>query len=85
MLSVIPLLRGDDLNDISQIFSDCENAVDRVILTINNIENWGFKWIACPNVVYGSAANYAVQYGYPGLFEKFDYTNPDSSIWGIYD
>ena len=34
---------GDDLNDISQIFSDCENAVDRVILTINNIENWGFK------------------------------------------
>ena len=60
---MIPLLRGDDLKDISQIFSDCENAVDRVILTINNIENWGFKWIACPNVVYGSAANYAVKYG----------------------
>jgi predicted secreted acid phosphatase len=81
----IAMLLGDDLNDISQIFSDCENAVDRVALTIENIENWGSKWIVFPNAVYGSAANYASQYGYPALFDKFDYTNKGSNIWNIYD
>jgi predicted secreted acid phosphatase len=81
----IAMLLGDDLNDISQIFSDCENAVDRVALTIDHIENWGSKWIVFPNSVYGSAANYAAQYGYPELFEKFDYTDADSSAWDMYD
>ena len=81
----IEMLLGDDLNDISQIFSDCENAVDRVALTIDNIDNWGAKWIVFPNAVYGSAANYAAQYGYSELFNKFDYTNKENSTWDIYD
>lgn len=81
----IAMLLGDDLNDISQIFSDCENAVDRVTLTIDNLENWGSKWIVFPNSVYGSAANYAAQYGYSNLFGKFDYTDTDSNAWDIYD
>lgn len=81
----IAMLLGDDLNDISQIFSDCENALDRVILTIDNMENWGSKWIVFPNSVYGSAANYAAQYGYSDLFEKFDYTDTDNDVWDIYD
>lgn len=81
----IAMLLGDDLNDISQIFSDCENAVDRVALTIDNIENWGSKWIVFPNSVYGSSANFAAQYGYSALFERFDYTESKSSIWEIYD
>ena len=80
----IAMLLGDDLNDISQIFSDCENAVDRVALTVENIENWGSKWIVFPNSVYGSSANYAAQYGYSKLFEMFDYLNKNSSAWGIY-
>ena len=73
------------MNDISQIFSDCENAVDRVALTVENIENWGSKWIVFPNAVYGSAANFAAQYGYSELFKKFDYTDAGSSAWDIYD
>jgi predicted secreted acid phosphatase len=81
----IAMLLGDDLNDISQIFSDCENAVDRVTLTIDNMENWGSKWIVFPNAVYGSAANYAAQYGYSDLFEKFDYTEKNNNIWEIYN
>ena len=81
----IAMLLGDDLNDISQIFSDCENAVDRVALTIENMENWGAKWIVFPNAVYGSAANYAAQYGFPQLFEEFDYTDGDSGAWDMYD
>lgn len=81
----IAMLLGDDLNDISQIFSDSTNAVDRVALTIDHIENWGSKWIVFPNAVYGSAANFAAQYGYSDLFERFDYTNPDNRIWDIYD
>ena len=81
----IAMLLGDDLNDISQIFSDCENAVDRVALTMENMENWGSKWIVFPNSVYGSAANYAAQYGYSALFDKFDYTNQDTRIWDMYN
>jgi predicted secreted acid phosphatase len=81
----ISMLLGDDLNDISQIFSDCENAVDRVALTVENIENWGARWIVFPNSVYGSSANYAAQYGYSALFEKFDYTDASSSAWDIYN
>ena len=81
----ISMLLGDDLNDISQIFSDCANAIDRVTLAIENIEKFGSKWIVFPNSVYGSSANYAALYGYLQLFEKFDYTNEDSSVWDIYD
>lgn len=81
----IAMLLGDDLNDISQIFSDCKNAVDRVALTVENIENWGSRWIVFPNSVYGSSANFAAQYGYSALFEIFDYTNKDSDAWDIYD
>jgi predicted secreted acid phosphatase len=81
----ISMLLGDDLNDISQIFSDCKNAVDRVALTIENIENWGSKWIVFPNAVYGSSANYAAQYGYAELFGEFDYTDKENGIWDIYD
>ena len=81
----IAMLLGDDLNDISQTFSDSANAIDRVALTIDHIENWGSKWIVFPNAVYGSAANFAAQYGYSELFESFDYTNPGNDIWDIYD
>ena len=80
----IAMLLGDDLNDISQIFSDCKNAVDRVALTIENMENWGARWIVFPNAVYGSAANYAAQYGYAELFDRFDYTGKDSGAWDLY-
>lgn len=81
----IAMLLGDDLNDISQVFSDCENAIERVELSLENMENWGSRWIIFPNSVYGSAANYAAQYGYEDLFEQFDYTNEDSDIWDMYD
>ena len=81
----IAMLLGDDLNDISQIFSDSKNAIDRVQLAIDNIDNWGAKWIVFPNAVYGSAANFASQYGYSELFENFDYTKQDGSIWDMYD
>lgn len=80
----ISMLLGDDLNDINQIFSDCENAVERVVLTMDHIDNWGAKWIVFPNAVYGSAANYAAQYGYSELFDRFDYTQPDSAVWDMY-
>jgi predicted secreted acid phosphatase len=81
----IAMLLGDDLNDISQIFSDCENAVDRVALTIDHMDAWGAEWIVFPNAVYGSAANFAAGYGYSALFDKFDYTDPSSSAWELYD
>lgn len=80
----IAMLVGDDLNDISQIFSDSENAVERVALTLEHMENWGTQWIVLPNTVYGSAANFAAQYGYTQLFEAFDYTDPDSDVWQMY-
>ena len=80
----IALLLGDDLNDISQIFSESENAVDRVALTVENIDRWGAQWIVFPNAVYGSAANYAAGYGFPELFDYFDYTDEDSPAWELY-
>lgn len=80
----IEMLLGDDLNDISQIFSDSENAVDRIVLSIENMEKWGAEWIVFPNAVYGSAANYAAQYGYSDLFKRFDYTDLDNNVWEIY-
>ena len=81
----IALLLGDDLNDISQIFSDSENAPDRVALTIENMDKWGAQWIVFPNAVYGSSANYAMQYGFPELFAYFDYTDESSQAWKLYD
>ena len=81
----IAMLLGDDLNDISQIFSDSENAVDRVALTIENIDKWGAQWIVFPNAVYGSSANFAAQYGYRELFDYFDYTVEDSEAWNLYE
>jgi predicted secreted acid phosphatase len=81
----IAMLLGDDLNDVSEIFSVCDNAVDRVALSLENMEKWGAKWIVFPNAIYGSSANFAAQYGYSNLFEKFDYTNKENSIWDIYD
>ena len=80
----VAMLLGDDLNDISQIFSDCANAVDRVALTIEHMENWGSEWIVFPNAVYGSAANFAGAYGYAELFDKFDYTIKDNGTWDMY-
>ena len=81
----IAMLLGDDLNDISQIFSDSNDAVDRVALTIENIDKWGAQWIVFPNAVYGSAANYATQYGFTQLFDYFDYTDADSAAWKLYE
>lgn len=81
----IAMLLGDDLNDISRIFSENVNAVDRVALTIENMEKWGTQWIVFPNAVYGSSANYASQYGFRELFDYFDYTYEDSEAWELYD
>ena len=81
----IAMLLGDDLNDISQIFSESANAVDRVALTIENMEKWGTQWIVFPNAVYGSSANYAAQYGYSELFDYFDYKDTNSEAWKLYD
>ena len=81
----VAMLMGDDLNDISQIFSESESAVDRVALTIENIDKWGAQWIVFPNAVYGSSTNYAAQYGYPELFDYFDYTRADAEAWKLYD
>lgn len=80
----IAMLMGDDLNDISQIFSDSENAVDRVALTIENMDKWGAQWIVFPNAVYGSSASYAAQYGFPELFDYFDYKDENSDAWKLY-
>ena len=81
----IALLLGDDLNDISQIFSESENAVNRVALTMEHMDKWGAQWIVFPNAVYGSSANFAAQYGYRELFEYFDYTSEGSEAWKLYE
>ena len=81
----IAMLLGADLNDISQIFSDSGSAVDRVELTVENMEKWGTEWIVFPNAVYGSAMNFAVQYGLPELFDYFDYTKEDTPAWELYN
>ena len=80
----IAMLLGDDLNDISQIFSDSANAVERVALTMENMDKWGAQWIVFPNSVYGSSANFAAQYGYTDLFDFFDYTVENSQAWDMY-
>ena len=76
---------GDDLNDISQIFSNSGvTAVSRVELAIENMDKWGAEWIVLPNAVYGSSINYATAYGIPALFSFFDYTGTDPAPWQIY-
>ncbi len=81
----IAMLLGDDLNDISQIFSNKnENAVSRVELSIENMDKWGTEWIVFPNAVYGSAMSFAARYGIPALFEKFDYTVKENDVWEMY-
>ena len=81
----IALLLGDDLNDISQIFSENTDAVNRVALTIENMDKWGAQWIVFPNTVYGSSANFAAQYGYRELFDCFDYTVEGNEAWKLYE
>ena len=80
----ISMLLGDDLNDISQIFSDSATAVERVALTVENMEKWGCEWIVFPNAVYGSAMNYAMEYGFPELFDYYDYTKQNNPAWELY-
>jgi predicted secreted acid phosphatase len=80
----IAMLLGDDLNDINQIFSDSSSAVERVELTVENMEKWGCEWIVLPNAVYGSAMNYAMQFGFPELFDYYDYTKQDNPAWALY-
>jgi len=76
---------GDDLNDISQIFSEKDvDAVSHVDTVIKNMEKWGTEWIVLPNAVYGSSVNYATAYGIPALFKQFDYTNPNTDAWALY-
>lgn len=81
----IALLLGDDLNDISAIFSDKNlSAKDRIAKTIEYKKEWGTKWIVFPNAVYGSSINYALKEGIGELFNQFDYTNPETTSWNIY-
>ena len=81
----IAMVVGDDLNDISQIFSaEDVDAVSRVELAIENMDKWGAEWIVLPNAVYGSSVNYATAYGITDLFRYFDYTNKTTDAWDIY-
>lgn len=80
----IAMLLGDDLNDISQLFSGSPDAVDRVELSIDYMDKWGAEWIVFPNAVYGSSVNYAVQYGMNELYDAFDYTDNENVIWKMY-
>ena len=80
----ISMLLGDDLNDISQIFSDSSDAVSRIELSIDHMDKWGTEWIVFPNAVYGSSMNYAAQYGMKELYAAFDYTDADTDIWNMY-
>ena len=92
MQSVLTMIRTTSkiigasiLGKIGFDFSESENAVDRVALTIENLGKWGAQWIVFPNAVYGSSANYAMQYGFAELFDYFDYTDEDSAAWEMYD
>ena len=81
----IAMLVGDDLNDISDIFSASGvDAVSRVKLAIDNADKWGAEWIVLPNGVYGSSYNYASAYGFDKLFDYFDYTNASTDAWALY-
>ena len=61
------------------------DTMEGLTAAIENMENWGSRWIIFPNAVYGSAANYAAQYGYKDLFEYFDYTIKGNDAWDMYD
>ena len=80
----VAMLCGDDLNDISDIFSASGvDAVGRVKLAIDNEDKWGAEWIVLPNGVYGSSYNYASSYGFGKLLDYFDYTK-DTEAWNLY-
>lgn len=82
----VAMILGDDLNDISQIFSDSGvDAVSREEIAMENMDKWGAEWIVFPNAVYGSSMNYAGAYGILDLFRYFDYTNEDTDAWEIYE
>ena len=78
----IAMFCGDDLNDISTIFSG--DAVDRVQKAIDNMDKWGTEWIILPNAIYGSSINAGSAYGYLKLLETFDYTNSATTAWNLY-
>ena len=78
----IAMFCGDDLNDISNIFSG--DAVDRVQKAIDNMDKWGTEWIILPNAIYGSSINAGSAYGYLKLLETFDYTNSATTAWNLY-
>lgn len=81
----IALLLGDDLNDISSVFSDPTlNVHSRIEKTMEYQQEWGNRWIVFPNAVYGSSMNYAMKEGMPQLFKQFDYTNPNTTSWQLY-
>lgn len=80
----IAMLVGDDLNDISDIFSaPGVDAVGRVKLAIDNQDRWGAEWIVLPNGVYGSSYNFASSYGFGKLMDHFDYT-AETDAWDLY-
>lgn len=81
----IALLLGDDLNDISSVFSaPTLNVHSRIEKTMEYQQEWGNRWIVFPNAVYGSSMNYAMKEGMPQLFKQFDYTNPNTTSWQLY-
>lgn len=80
----ISMLLGDDLNDISQIFSDSPDSITRTALSMDYMDKWGTEWIVFPNAVYGSSMNYATQYGMKELYAAFDYTDKETDIWNMY-
>lgn len=81
----IAMFVGDDLNDINICFSTSDvDAVSRVQIAIDHMDKWGNEWIVLPNAIYGSSINYAGAYGYTNLFRYFDYTNPSTDAWKLY-
>ena len=71
---------GKNGENIAVINLDSENAVERVKLTVDNVEKWGTEWIVFPNAVYGSSMNYAVQYG-KAIQTAYPYLSYYSDLW----
>jgi 5'-nucleotidase (lipoprotein e(P4) family) len=60
----IVLFAGDNLDDFSEIF-ELKPISDRFMVTDQNREMWGKKWIVLPNAMYGTWEN--AIYGYKSL------------------
>jgi 5'-nucleotidase (lipoprotein e(P4) family) len=60
----IVLFAGDNLDDFSDIF-ELKPIADRFMVTDQNREMWGKKWIVLPNAMYGTWEN--AIYGYKSL------------------